>query len=178
VSELSTLREVLKTVVLHLGKLNVPYCLVGGLALGVHAKPRATDDVDLLITCDEKNLDRVKKYFQEVFEKEWVSGSILELRKMRIFRVVLDNDKNLDGTILIDFLLAEHDVWREAVEASLEFNLDDVAVRVIKPEDLVLLKTVSGRTQDLADIEAIEASLGGQLDREYMKSREKRLELQ
>ena len=37
----------------------VEYLVVGGYAVGVHAEPRATNDLDLLIRASEKNSHRL-----------------------------------------------------------------------------------------------------------------------
>ena len=40
---------------------NVKYAVIGGYAVGHHAKPRATKDLDLLVSPSSDNLDRVAR---------------------------------------------------------------------------------------------------------------------
>jgi len=40
---------------------NVSYAVIGGYAVGHHAKPRATKDLDILVSASGDNLDRVAR---------------------------------------------------------------------------------------------------------------------
>ena len=44
---------------------NVKYLLVGGWAVGLYGHPRATKDIDFLISVDDDNLKKLKKAFYE-----------------------------------------------------------------------------------------------------------------
>ena len=38
---------------------NVRYLIVGGWAVSVHAQPRATQDIDIFVSSDERNIEAV-----------------------------------------------------------------------------------------------------------------------
>ena len=44
-----SLFETLKSLCRILGDARLEYCLIGGLAVGILSKPRATEDIDLLV---------------------------------------------------------------------------------------------------------------------------------
>ncbi|MCX8042742.1 MAG: hypothetical protein N3B18_01285 [Desulfobacterota bacterium] len=51
--------ETLKRVSRCFTEAGIKFCLVGGLAVGMLAKPRATEDIDLLVLLDENDLPRL-----------------------------------------------------------------------------------------------------------------------
>ena len=48
-----------KDLLVEFGRFGVKYALLGGYAVGYHSKPRATKDLDLLISGRDDNLERV-----------------------------------------------------------------------------------------------------------------------
>ena len=48
-----------------LNKNKVKYLLLGGWAVGIYAAPRATADMDVFISIDDKNLDKLLKALHE-----------------------------------------------------------------------------------------------------------------
>lgn len=109
-----------------LDRLGVRHMLVGGLAVGVHGRVRATKDVDFLVG-------------PEAFESV---GVIVSFRP----GVPL----SAEG-VPIDSILApsEHEpVLNEALADPLVVD----GVPVIRVEPLIYMKLVAGRRQDLADV--------------------------
>ena len=50
------LLETLKSLCVLLRDARVEFCLIGGLAVAIQAKPRATEDIDLLVLIDEQQI--------------------------------------------------------------------------------------------------------------------------
>jgi hypothetical protein len=48
--------DTLKSLCTLLNDEHVDYCLIGGLAVAILAKPRATEDIDLLILIEEQQI--------------------------------------------------------------------------------------------------------------------------
>jgi len=56
-----SLIETLKKLCLLLSEAHIKFCLIGGLAVGILAKPRATEDIDLLdIRAIEESIDGIQ----------------------------------------------------------------------------------------------------------------------
>lgn len=141
----------LKRIINALSENNVEYAVCGGWALAIHGVPRATVDIDLLISADslEKVLDiaRSNDYRLEVLPMSFHDGQI-EIR--RISKI----DEETGFILMLDLLLVTPeitDVW----ESKLVEPLENGAVSVVSREGLIKLKTLSGRTQDKADIERL-----------------------
>lgn len=85
------LYDLLKQLVESFDKHKVPYALCGGLAMAVHAFPRATMDVDLLI--EEQTLETARIAAREVgFTKDigWLKLKQGEVRIYRLTRIDAD----------------------------------------------------------------------------------------
>jgi hypothetical protein len=129
----------------------VNYAIIGGYAVGHHAKPRATKDLDLLVSATGNNLERVARSLQQFGAPEAV---VVAMRKLAPSEIVylgappvrIDILRSADGIDDVDATL------ERAVPAS----LGDLTVRIISLEDLLTNKRASGRPQDLADVALLE----------------------
>jgi len=130
----------------------VRYLLIGGHAVGFHAEPRFTKDVDLWL---EDSLSNVAASVQALSRFGAPKASIEALVAAQGLDVVwmgqppvrIDLMKQVPGG---DFAQA---YARRIVE-----NLDGVPLSVVERADLIALKRASGRPQDLADVDALERS--------------------
>lgn len=129
----------------------VRFLLVGAYALAAHGYPRATMDIDIWVMPSSENADAV-------------------LRALRRFGAPLHNltkeDLQKDGTIFqigvaprrIDIITAASGLqFEEAYRRSLSVNIEGIEVHIPSIDDLVRNKRTSGRTKDLADVEALES---------------------
>lgn len=142
----SNLRELLSA----LNARAVKYVVVGGYAVGVHAQPRVTKDLDVFIEASRQNAEAV-------------------------YSALADFGAPLDGIDAADFqnpasilrigvppicveLMQQIDAvsFEMAYGGSEEYLVDgDVPARYISAEHLILNKRAVGRLQDLADAEAV-----------------------
>lgn len=109
-----------------LERLGVRHVLAGGLAVGVHGRPRLTKVIDFLVG-------------PEAFETH---GPLVTFRP----GVPLASEG-----VPIDSLLAPEE-HRELLEQALAEPVVLDGVPVIAPQYLVLMKLLAGRRQDLADV--------------------------
>ncbi len=129
----------------------VRFLLIGAYALAAHGYPRATMDIDIWVMPSPHNAEAV-------------------LRALRRFGAPLHNltkeDLQKDGTIFqigvaprrIDILTAASGLqFEEAYGSSLSVNIEGIEVHIPSINDLIRNKKASGRTKDLADVEALES---------------------
>jgi hypothetical protein len=129
----------------------VEYLVVGAHALAAHGHVRATKDLDVWIRPDTENAKRV-------------------LRALKVFGAPLHDLTEADLTtpglifqiglppVRIDVLTAIDGVdFAEAWPARVLTKFADQPVAVLSKEHLIKNKRAAGRTQDLADIERLEA---------------------
>ncbi len=135
-----------------LNREQIDYAICGGWAMAIHGLPRATVDIDLLVLTEDlenvwktaQNLD----YDVEGLPLHFHDGAI-EIR--RISKI----DKESKRLFTLDFLLVTEQlkvVWenRELIE------WEDGKTWTVSREGLILLKTISGREQDLLDIKKLQ----------------------
>lgn len=129
---------------------NAEYLVIGGWAVGVHAEPRFTKDLDIWIGQSPENLERVVRAL-EVFGAP--PGIVDDLRR-------LGPDEFLFLGVppsRVDVLRAIPGVDFDAAFAErLSIEWDGVPVNVIGRESLILAKRAAGRERDLRDLRALE----------------------
>lgn len=134
-----------------LNQENVDYAICGGWAMAIHGLPRATVDIDLLISNEDLNkawtIAQNLGYDVEGLPLHFHDG-IIEIR--RISKI----DKESKRLFTIGFLLVTEslkDIWenREQIE------WEDGKLWTVSREGLILLKTISGREQDLLDVKKL-----------------------
>src|SRR5262245_38388087 len=129
----------------------VEYLVVGAHALAAHGHVRATKDLDIWIRPSAENAARVLSALI-AFGAPLQDLSIEDLShpglifQIGVSPVRIDILTAIDG---VEFAPA----WRERFEA----RFGGLAVPVISRRDLIRNKRASGRLQDLADVERLEA---------------------
>lgn len=132
---------------------HVKYLVVGAYAVAIHAQPRGTKDLDILLKADPEN---AKMAFAALAEFGAPLGNITPADFAQpgpFFRMGRE-------PVAIDILTAipgvEFDAaWERRIEAVCDEEAN-VRAWFISREDLLAAKRAAGRRQDLADVEAIE----------------------
>lgn len=133
-----------------LNKNEVRYLLVGGYAVVIYGYVRNTNDIDIVVSSDRLNAEKLVKALTEFGFAD--SGLNIELfiQKESLVRMGVEPNKieilnYLNG---IDF--------EKAYGRRKNFRVEDIEISVISLEDLITNKKAVGRLKDLADIEELE----------------------
>jgi len=141
------LPEVFKEFIQCLNKNKVKYLLVGGWAVGIYGHPRATKDIDFLLSNDQENLNNIKKALDEFgappidLEKFKENGYVI---RMGSSPMQIDMINSADGIEINDCFK------RKKI-----MDIEGIKVNVISINDLIINKTTSSRSQDIADTEKL-----------------------
>lgn len=107
-----SLYDELKGLTLAFATSGLEYAVCGGLAMAIHALPRATVDMDLLILADDLEaalkIARERGYTLSAKPMSFAQGKV-EIRR------VSKPDPEIGDVLMLDLLLvtaALHDVWR------------------------------------------------------------------
>jgi Nucleotidyl transferase of unknown function (DUF2204) len=141
----SDFRDFLKA----LNENKVNYILVGGYAVVLHGYPRTTGDMDLWVERSLENYRKLEKAFAQfgmpVFdmnEQNFLSHPVWDVFTFGNPPVAIDIMTRLEG---LDF--------NTAFDRSVIFEDEELEIRTIHKNDLILLKKSAGRSKDLNDLE-------------------------
>jgi hypothetical protein len=146
----------------------VDYLIIGGVAVQAYGHVRTTQDVDVIVAPDSRNLERLAAALKQ-----------LRARLKGVDAHLLGIDPT-DATHLCDganFGLATRagglDVWTDAAELKGARPWDEMRARAVTAEvggqslrfvdrdDLIRMKLAAGREKDLQDIAALTSQEGG-----------------
>lgn len=143
---------------------NVEYVVVGGVALVLHGVVRLTADLDLFLEMGEANLKKFVDTVAALGYKPKMPVKAEDLTKpekrrqwkeekgMQVFSFY-HPDRPMD---LIDVFVDEPMPYEEVKRQKKVLEARGIHIPVLSVQHLKRLKRISGRPQDLADIEALE----------------------
>ena len=144
------LRPALEALLALFKDAGVPGIVVGGLAVGVHAQPRTTQDVDALILFDMAELDGfLETAAKHGLEYRRPDGPVLA-RQNRV--LVL---RHVPSGVPIDIALGCMPFDEEAVNNAVRRDIAGVSTPIPTPDDLVIMKAVAHRPIDGGDIDML-----------------------
>jgi predicted nucleotidyltransferase len=169
--------ETLESVVELLDRHNLPYAVMGGIAVRAYAIPRATYDVDLTIAIDRSQLPELFAALKELdfaipepYESSWVDRIAgMPLLKLKRYYE--------SGTLDVDLFLEESEFQKEVMKRRVQIDAEGRKYWMVTPEDLILFKLIANRPRDHVDISDV-LFMQGQLDEAYMRSWSKVLEVE
>ena len=131
----------------------VPYCVIGGLAVSLLARPRATEDIDLLTlpeAADEAaSVIESAGYFESAEPWTFTASGVT----LRRFMKTAGREY-----LILDLMFRDSDDYRAIVANAARREEEAGPVRLIARDDLIAMKLAAGRPQDLADVAALEAT--------------------
>lgn len=145
------LYQELRSVIEALDRASLPYALVGGLAVSIYTEPRATQDIDLVISVE--NWEQVLTALAPLGYKLLATPMTFDSGRLEIRRLTkLAGDEFM----VIDFLILHDEVLQGILERCLEVNWKGgLPIRLAAVDDLALLKKRRGGKQDIADLEKL-----------------------
>ena len=149
-------------------RLQVPYAVMGGLAVRIYGIPRATYDLDFTVAIDRNRLPDLYRSLDDegyTVPEAYLSGWVDEVSGMPLVKVRLyAAEKGVD----VDVFLAESPYQRELISRRRMEDVEGASVWFVSPEDLILLKLIARRPRDISDVTDI-LFTQGQLDEAYMR---------
>lgn len=142
--------EEFQLLISELGKNDIKYALVGGVAMAFYDEPRFTEDIDMVVFTDDledfKALLATKGYFAST--EPWTFQKI-EITLHRFVKVV-DEDH-----MIIDALVPTLDIAKRIIENSIIAESENGQVGIASKQDIIWLKSFRNSKQDQADIERL-----------------------
>ena len=161
-----TLPETFRRVVAFLEAQKVPFIVIGGIAAGIQGEPRATRDVDLMITLPSSKVHGLavaarKEGFDadpQLAETQWLASGFVRFWYGPPGRQVA-----------VDLMACNSEYLREAAWRAQQTRFCGLRVPVATAEDVVLLKLSAWRDKDIVDIRSLFSRHGDRLDVPYLR---------
>ncbi len=151
-----------------LNRLGIPYVIMGGFAVRTWGVPRPTYDADLAISVDESRMQLLLRSLEEAgFEvpEEYTKGFLDIVAGMEKARVTRFESRTVWD---VDLFIVRGPFLESALARGLVRQLEGRDVRVMSPEDVVLLKLIAHRRKDQLDVEEI-LRITLDLDRDHLR---------
>lgn len=156
--------DLLRALSAALSSHGVRWYLFGAQAVTIWGRPRLTTDVDVTIRLQSGStadlvtaLSAAGFRLSESFSDEFV-------RSTRVLPLI-----HQSTGMPLDVVLAGPGLEEQFLDRAVVVALDDFAVPVISPEDLVVTKVLAGRDKDVEDIRGVLRVRAGLLDLDYIR---------
>jgi hypothetical protein len=141
---------ILKDLAAWLDNAGIPAIIVGGVAAAVLGRPRATRDIDALALIAEDDWPAALAAADRHGIGPRIDDPLSFARRTRVLLL-----RHLATGIDIDVILGRLPFEEEAVSRGQAHTLGGVRIKLPRVEDLLIMKAVAQRPQDLRDIEGL-----------------------
>ncbi len=147
-----------------LNKRGVRYLVVGGVALVLTGVVRLTVDLDLMLDMSQKNLEKFVSAMTNLGYKPKMPVDATDLidpenrdkwmqeKNMVVFSFI----KSKESFAIVDVFIDEPIDFEKSYSKKNIVMADGLGIPLVSLDDLKKLKRMSGRSQDIADIKALD----------------------
>ncbi len=157
------MKELLKRIAKALDDEGLAYMVIGGQAVLIYGEPRFTRDIDITVLVTPQNLNKVLEVVRRAGLEILVDDDIEKFVKDTWVLPAYDPDSGFR----VDFIFSWTPYEKQAVERGRVIEVLGYPVKFASPEDIIILKMISGRGRDLEDIAGIVRRVKN-LDIEYI----------
>lgn len=129
-------------------KEEIPYALIGGVAVGLISQPRATQDIDLVVWLDFEDIEQFLVSGARFGFVPRIPNAVEFAMRSRVVLLRHETTK-----ISVDVSCGALPFELEMITRSIELRIGELAIRVATPEDLIITKAIAHRSRDLIDID-------------------------
>lgn len=138
--------------------------LMGGIATSIFAQPRATYDIDGIISLKEEKLKDFLGLLRNSGFKFNQKQAVKFIKGLPLITFYYPRYKTY-----VDLFIAQNKFQYEVLKRARKIKLGRLNLSVISPEDLILMKLQTAREKDLEDIRKIILENAKRLDFVYLK---------
>ncbi|MHA1167971.1 MAG: hypothetical protein ACTSP4_05310 [Candidatus Hodarchaeales archaeon] len=142
-----SLENILLGVSKYLGDKQIPYVVVGGWAAIAWGRQRTTFDIDLIIDQNKLDLSEFIAFLKSMNMMICIEDLKAAIKEKSHASILYEPRPNLR----IDFKGVYTFEDREAIETSIQINLEGIVVNIGSPENLIAHKLKFGSERDLED---------------------------
>ncbi len=143
-------------------KAQASYALIGGFAVAYHGLPRPTRDIDFILLISRIQLPSLLDRFRELGFTFSTEEVIRELGESHLSTIRY-------GAVRVDILDAVIPIFRRTVEQATEAEVQGRRVKIARAEELIALKIIASREEDLRDVRGVLTARAGAIDLEAVR---------
>lgn len=150
--------------------LDVPMAVMGGLGLSVWGHLRSTQDVDLLVALEGRNLQQTLEHLYRADFRPKRQPPLIRVDRQEIVQLYYDPPDAL-CEVQVDLLLVAGLYQQAAIERRVPTKLPGLAISiaVLSREDMILHKLLAGRIIDRADAATLLRENRPLIDFDYLR---------
>lgn len=133
-----------------LNEMGAPHLIIGGLAVSLLGEPRTTKDIDAVTALSIDDIERLLAQSRRHHFAPRLSDAAGFARQRKI--VLL---QHVETQIPVDLSFAQIPFEQEAFQRATTITIDQIPIPIPTPEDLIIMKAVAHRPQDLGDIDTL-----------------------
>jgi len=159
----SSIAALLERIVACFRRARVPYVLIGAWALAVWGRPRATNDVDILVLVKEDDLPALSDRIIQAgltLDETWMKWNPL----LKGFQLRFQF-----GGVAVDILRPRDAHDEQVFKRKQRRRLDGRHYWLVSPEDFILQKLKLGRPRDFEDTLSVLERSGKTMDKRYLQ---------
>ena len=159
----TSIAALLKRIVACFRRERVPYVLIGAWALAVWGRPRATNDVDILVLVKEDDLPALSDRIIQAgltLDETWMKWNPL----LRGFQLRFQF-----GRVAVDVLRPRDAHDEQVFKRKQRKRMDGRHYWLVSPEDFILQKLKVGRPRDFEDTLSVLQRSGKTMDKRYLQ---------
>jgi predicted nucleotidyltransferase len=163
------IERVAREIVSYLKLLRIDYAIVEGFAVRVHALPRPTWDLDVVV---DLTPERLPVLIQKAEDGGYDIDDAVKTGwrdKVRGMPTIKFRMFEPDGKVDVDIFLAESSYLQSVIKRRQLMNAEGMEAYFLSVEDLLLMKLMANRKKDQADVDDI-LLVRGRLDVAYLRN--------
>jgi len=122
----------------------VEFLLAGAVAAGYHGYIRGTGELDMVPALEPENLQRLRQVLEHLeaeVKGDWQQDSPVAVTRL--------------GRIHLMQRIGDSSLWEELSPTAIEDSIAELPIKIVSYEDLVRLKELAGRPEDLAGLQRL-----------------------
>lgn len=127
---------------------DLAFALIGGLASSIRGRLRVTADIDIVVDCEVSAAVSLLNQLDKKSFRPFVEDAEISIRQFYVLPIV-----DVDSGTPIDLAIGASGFEKMVVQRA--WTPEGYSIPVATAEDLLLMKIMAGRAQDISDVKGI-----------------------